>query len=44
MSVDDFFKGGFEIFDKGVLMENGKIVVFGKWKCGEVNVCEEIFD
>ncbi|KAK4672455.1 Nucleolar Complex 2 protein [Podospora pseudopauciseta] len=44
MSVDDFFKGGFEILDKGAPTENGKTAALGKRKRGEANAREETSD
>ncbi|KAK0747934.1 Noc2p family-domain-containing protein [Apiosordaria backusii] len=41
MSVDDFFKGGFEILDK---KQNGKAAALGKRKRGEANAREETSD
>ncbi|VBB71659.1 Putative nucleolar complex protein 2 [Podospora comata] len=44
MSVDDFFKGGFEILDKSAPTENGKTAALGKRKRGEANAREETSD
>ncbi|KAK0668255.1 putative nucleolar complex protein 2 [Cercophora samala] len=44
MSVDDFFKGGFEILDKDAPQENVKAAALGKRKRGEANAREETSD